>query len=531
MEIYGIELKSFLYSTSNAPPNTGVWIDFGDNPSKLDFFEKVFSEEVIQLIVNETNRYAGQKISKMRERGTLRSTARATKWTDVDTHEMKAFIATILLMEIIKMPTYKKYWTMNPLISIPGFRQIMSRDRFLLILQFLHLNNNERNLPQDNPNHDRLFKLRPFMDMLVNLWQGAYYPCRDVAVDETLIAFKGRTFFKQYKPKKPHKWGINAWTLAESKSGYVYNWDLYTGKPRDGAQEMGMTHRVVRELVEPIFDRGRHVYMDNYFTSPQLFQTLKDNDTGACGTLKLNRRGVPAAASQNLRRGDPPKFTREGPLLFVYWIDKRQVNLLSSIHSGRTFEKKVRCKRGDGEGNNPYKFVEKPIAVELYTINMGGVDRADQKAAYFVNQHCNAKWWKKVFFHMLEVAIVNATIIHKEHFGLTRVDATKFRLRLAAHLLEGYDRPSYRSGRRSDEQDLPTRLVGRHFPAKLPGNSRRDCVVCSQRKDKNHPDGKRHSSYYWCAPCQTGLCPYPCFERYHTLRDYKVACSDALHNA
>ena len=132
---------------------------------------------------------------------------------------------------------------------------------------------------------------------------------------------------------------------------------------------------------------------------------------------------------------------------------------------------------------------------------------------------------------MLEVAIVNATLIHKEHFGLTRVDATKFRLRLAAHLLEGYDRPSYRSGRRSDEQDLPTRLVGRHFPAKLPGNSRRDCVVSSQRKDKNHPDGKMHSSYYWCAPCQTGLCPYPCFERYHTLQDYKVACSDALHNA
>ncbi len=71
MEIYGIELESFLYSTSNAPPNTGVRIDFGDNPSKLDFFEKVFSEEVIQLMVNETNRYAGQEISIMREREAL----------------------------------------------------------------------------------------------------------------------------------------------------------------------------------------------------------------------------------------------------------------------------------------------------------------------------------------------------------------------------------------------------------------------------------------------------------------------------
>ena len=41
---------------------------------------------------------------------------------------------------------------------------------------------------------------------------------------------------------------------------------------------------------------------------------------------------------------------------------------------------------------------------------MGTVDRSDQKASYHVNAHKITKLWKKGFFHMLEVAFVNATI-------------------------------------------------------------------------------------------------------------------------
>ena len=85
----------------------------------------------------------------------------------------------------------------------------MSRDRFLLIMQFFHLNDKERNLPLEDLNHDRLFKLKKFIEMVVPLWQSAYYPGREVAVDKNLIKIKGRTALMQYKPKKPHKWGLN----------------------------------------------------------------------------------------------------------------------------------------------------------------------------------------------------------------------------------------------------------------------------------------------------------------------------------
>ena len=49
---------------------------------------------------------------------------------------------------------------------------------------------------------------------------------------------------------------------------------------------------------------------------------------------------------------------------------------------------------------------------------------------------------------------------------------------------------------------------------KVEGTSRPECVVCSQRKDKDHPNGKRHQTQFTCKTCQKAMCPYPCFERY-----------------
>ena len=257
------------------------------------------------------------------------------------------------------------------------------------------MSDNSIALPYDHPNHDRLYKIRNFVDLLIPLWQGAYYPGRELSVDETLIAFKGRTAFMQYKPKKPHKWGLNAWTLAEP-SGYVFNWDLYTGKR--GNQTHGLTFRVVAELCRPIYGKGHHIYMDNYFSSPALFAELEQNNTGACGTLWINRKGVPG----QIKTAKPPKgqmsSVRVGNQLFISWTDKRQVNVITNIYNSSTFQRRTRCKCGEGANpNDLFRIVDKPKAIEMYTRYMGGVDRSDQLVALHMNIHKSTKWWKKVF--------------------------------------------------------------------------------------------------------------------------------------
>ena len=69
-------------------------------------------------------------------------------------------------------------------------------------------------------------------------------------------------------PKKPTKWGMKAWVLADSTNGYVYNWKLYTGKETNNTVEKGLAHRVVLELLQDLVGNTYEVYVSNFYTSP-----------------------------------------------------------------------------------------------------------------------------------------------------------------------------------------------------------------------------------------------------------------------
>ena len=72
------------------------------------------------------------------------------------------------------------------------------------------------------------------------------------------------------------------------------------GKDDSLGGELGMTAAVVLKLVEPICGLGHHIYMDNFYSSPRLFTELRSRGFGVCGTLRLNRRGVPPEAKGTL---------------------------------------------------------------------------------------------------------------------------------------------------------------------------------------------------------------------------------------
>ena len=171
-------------------------------------------------------------------------------------------------MGIVKLPNYRLYWSIN---------KIMSRDtdRFLNIMSFFHACNNSTQTPSDDPTF-KGYKVRDLSRMLLSNWRLVYIPSRVVAVDECLIPFKGRTKFLQYIPSKPHKWGIKAWCLSESGTGHVLNWSLYTGSLPADNTHITATHRVVMSLTEPLLNKGHHVYMDNFFSSPALYKELAE---------------------------------------------------------------------------------------------------------------------------------------------------------------------------------------------------------------------------------------------------------------
>ena len=140
--------------------------------------------------------------------------------------------------------------------------------------------------------YDKLGKVQPIIEKLATVFCSIFNPHCDVAVDEAMIPFKGRSSLKQYMPKKPVKRGIKVWALADSVNGFISRFEIYTGK-KGGGTEKDLGGKVVRALTEPYKDTHRHVYFDNYFTSIKLLVDLLQSGLYGCGTLRTNCKGFP----------------------------------------------------------------------------------------------------------------------------------------------------------------------------------------------------------------------------------------------
>lgn len=224
---------------------------------------------------------------------------------------------------------------------------------------------------------------------------------------------------------------MKAWILADAANGYVWNWKLYTGKEDVPASNLGLAHRVVLDLLDDdrLRNKGYRVFTDNFYSSPALFQDLLEEGFEACGTLRSNRKGIPEdVKAARLRKGES-HFSKDDSLRYMKWRDKREVMMLSTFHDDTFIEKRQRTRLA----TDRVEMIEKPAVVEEYNQHMGGVDKgkcnkctytyacinlpniftsADQMVLYYGFAHRSIKWWKRVFFHLLDTAIVNAHILY-----------------------------------------------------------------------------------------------------------------------
>ena len=160
-------------------------------------------------------------------------------------------------------------------------------------MRYLHfVDIQEEGKDKNSPNYDKLFKVRKLLDLLLPRFLEVYNPEKNLAIDETLIKFKGKIYFRQFIPIKPGGFGIKCFTLAEARSGYGLVRKIYTGK-ENGVVQTDLGRKSVMGLMEAFFDKGYKLYMDNYYTSVPLFEDLERRGTLACGTVQSNRKGLP----------------------------------------------------------------------------------------------------------------------------------------------------------------------------------------------------------------------------------------------
>ena len=154
--------------------------------------------------------------------------SRTKDWKPTDTDDIQCFLATHLLMGIVQKPELSNFWSTDPLLQTPFFAHILPRNRFQLIQQFLHFADNSLYCI-DDPNRDKLFKVRKVIQMIVDRCKSVYIPSEHISIDEELLLWKGRLTFKQYIPNKRARFGIKLFSLCED-SGYMWNSFVYLGK-------------------------------------------------------------------------------------------------------------------------------------------------------------------------------------------------------------------------------------------------------------------------------------------------------------
>ena len=87
----------------------------------------------------------------------------------------------------------------------------------------------------------------------------------ELAVDEAIITFQGRSSLKQYIPMKLIKRGIKVWLLGDSHNGYFHKFQIYSGK--EGTREVNREVRAVKRLTNYLRGKFHHIFFDNFFES------------------------------------------------------------------------------------------------------------------------------------------------------------------------------------------------------------------------------------------------------------------------
>ena len=513
------------------PPFTGESGTNVNGTAPMDFFCALFRDTMWGEIAQQTNMYAerrqallgGDAVARM-DHPDYRPHARINTWSQVTAQDMKTFVAHLIIMGLVRKPDIESYWCQKGLSQTPFFGKFMSRRQFQAILSNFHVADDSLNPAYGQPGHNPLAKLQPFLDMINASFRNAYKPGQDVSIDEGCCPWKGRLRFKQYNPRKPARFHIKLFQVADPATGYVVHFKIYTGKNschRGGNtlddETSTTTTKTVMTLCKDaeLLDKGHCIYFDNWFNSPQLLEELWSRETKGCGTAR-HRSGAPEcmkkkkiAKALQMESGEC-YYRRKGPILVFKWQQKRTVYMITTNHTAV-----MTCTgKKDRTTDEP---IYKPKAIIEYTQHMGGVDLSDQLMNYYHFLRRGCKWWRKLWVHMFNMVILNAYVLNKT-FGAQKLNHNQYRHYLATALLG--------VGTLDDPVDM--QLPGNsHYPERLPMSTKtgkiktRICVYCKVTKPADiviHGAKHTKASTIICSRCKVPLCTYPCFALYHTKK-------------
>ena len=206
------------------------------------------------------------------------------------------------------------------------------------------------------------------------------------------------------------------------------------------------------------------------------------------------------------------------------WRDKKDVLMINSVYPHSM------------DMTDSRKPVLKPSSIINYNMNMGAVDHSDKVTKPFVTERKTVKWYKKVYFHLVDLAVYNSYIVWRS-FDPTRSKSYEtFILKLVHEILEKNHQERKKIGR---PLNLPINVESTrqqagnlgHLPIKELNAGGKpkyvDCKLCSGKPANSSSGNKenkevRHVTPYKCKECNVNLCiqgPNSCFLQYHKVAE------------
>ncbi|XP_034150715.1 piggyBac transposable element-derived protein 4 isoform X2 [Esox lucius] len=484
--------------------------DLSSKSTPLDLFKLFFSENTVKTLCYHTNQQTDTDLEHEKQH------KYNIKKKSINLIEFYNFIGMVLFVGQLKLRDMVDCWRQNHLFSMSYLTSCMDCKRYLYILRNLHISypmdHLKNNQKKGTPEYDALFCLQPLMNDIRQACQTFYHPQRDLNIHEWTVPLAAGT-----------KERVKLFALTDANNSYTVDFIVYKGKTTFPTGS-GMSYDAVMSLVRPAFlGSGYHLYLDNFFSSPKLFQDLLVLKMGACGTMLEGRRGFPRSEENALTKKSPRgslRWMRKGSLLFVKWKDTREVSTASTIHQaygGDTVDRRVKNK----DGSWTLKSIPVPAPVLAYDQHKKSVNSSDQMNQYFSDQPGIMGGYNFLFFHFLDMAVTNSYGIHVE---LCKKDTTAPMTRhafieeltttLCGMTITLRKELKWRNTRlRRKTTHVPV-LVEMPIPVRKQSYVKKVLKRCLQCK-KN---GVNIDSQWKCQECQVALCINPdrkCFHEWH----------------
>ena len=203
------------------------------------------------------------------------------------------------------------------------FSAVMSRNRFSFILHKLSFD--DESTRAERRKKYRFTAIRKFFEKFNNQCMLVLAPADYLSLDETLYAMRTQISFKQFKPKKPAKYGLLFKSVNVARYPYTFISSPYSGKPTEEREQYYIqgTEAIVHDLIETLSTNsslaGRNISFDRLYTSISLAKWLLEKRITCIAPMQLNRKGIP----------DELKQTKNRELLSseIYWDENSPLSI------------------------------------------------------------------------------------------------------------------------------------------------------------------------------------------------------------